>query len=148
MYTVVSLTKNECLSGGNCSYIVWLSVRDLHGPTITTCVRSTREDHVLTRVCLCACPHKGGVSTLDRGYLPWTGYLPWMGGTCLGHGRSLARGVYLGWGYPPLAGWMRVSPQRQSSVARTCYTASSMHLAFMQRDILVSFQKILCFING
>ena len=33
MYTVVSLTKNECLSGGNCSYIVRLSVRDLHGPT-------------------------------------------------------------------------------------------------------------------
>ena len=24
---------NECLSGGNCSYIVQLSVRDLHGPT-------------------------------------------------------------------------------------------------------------------
>ena len=24
---------NECLSGGNCSYIVRLSVRDLHGPT-------------------------------------------------------------------------------------------------------------------
>ena len=36
MYTAVSLTKNECLSGGNCSYIVRLSVRDLHGPTITT----------------------------------------------------------------------------------------------------------------
>ena len=38
MYTVVSLTKNvyeECLSGGNCSYIVRLSVRDLHGPTLT-----------------------------------------------------------------------------------------------------------------
>ena len=35
MYTVVSLTKNECLSGGNCSYIVRLSVRDLHGPTVT-----------------------------------------------------------------------------------------------------------------
>ena len=34
MYTVVSLTKKECLSGGNCSYIVRLSVRDLHGPTI------------------------------------------------------------------------------------------------------------------
>ena len=33
MYTVVSLTKNACLSGGNCSYIVRLSVRDLHGPT-------------------------------------------------------------------------------------------------------------------
>ena len=33
MYTVVSLTKKECLSGGNCSYIVRLSVRDLHGPT-------------------------------------------------------------------------------------------------------------------
>ena len=24
---------NECLSGGNCSYIVRLSVRDLHSPT-------------------------------------------------------------------------------------------------------------------
>ena len=36
MYTVVSLTKNVCLSGGNCSYIVRLSVRDLHGPTATT----------------------------------------------------------------------------------------------------------------
>ena len=35
MYTVVSLTKNACLSGGNCSYIVRLSVRDLHGPTDT-----------------------------------------------------------------------------------------------------------------
>ena len=34
MYTVVSLTKKECLSGGNCSYIVRLSVRDLHGPTV------------------------------------------------------------------------------------------------------------------
>ena len=33
MYTVVSLTKNECSSGGNCSYIVRLSVCDLHGPT-------------------------------------------------------------------------------------------------------------------
>ena len=36
MYTVVSLTKNVLksrLSGGNCSYIVRLSVRDLHGPT-------------------------------------------------------------------------------------------------------------------
>ena len=35
MYTVVSLTKNECLSGGNCSYILRLSVHDLHGPTVT-----------------------------------------------------------------------------------------------------------------
>ena len=25
---------NECLSGGNGSYIVWLSVRDLHSPTL------------------------------------------------------------------------------------------------------------------
>ena len=39
MYTVVSLTKNECLSGGNCSYIVRLSVRDLHGPTLVTYLR-------------------------------------------------------------------------------------------------------------
>ena len=27
---------NECLSGGNGSYIVRLSVRDLHGPTVLT----------------------------------------------------------------------------------------------------------------
>ena len=39
MYTVVSLTKNECLSGGNCSYIVRLSVRELHGPTVGTAYR-------------------------------------------------------------------------------------------------------------
>ena len=33
VYSGVSLTMNECLSGGNSSYIVRLSVRDLHGPT-------------------------------------------------------------------------------------------------------------------
>ena len=29
------MNTTECLSGGNCSYIVRLNVRDLHGPTIT-----------------------------------------------------------------------------------------------------------------
>ena len=29
----VWMNTTECLSGGNCSYIVRLSVRDLHGPT-------------------------------------------------------------------------------------------------------------------
>ena len=35
------MDTNECLSGGNCSYIVRLSVRDLHGPTVsmTDCMR-------------------------------------------------------------------------------------------------------------
>ena len=30
------MNTTECLSGGNCSYIARLSVRDLHGPTIIT----------------------------------------------------------------------------------------------------------------
>ena len=44
MYTVVSLTKNACLSGGNCSYIVRLSVRDLHGPT--QCYSTFASQHI------------------------------------------------------------------------------------------------------
>ena len=35
VYSGVFVWMNECLSGGNCSYIVRLSVRDLHGPTHT-----------------------------------------------------------------------------------------------------------------
>ena len=38
VYSGVSLTMNECLSGGNGSYIVLLSVRDLHGPTVTIAI--------------------------------------------------------------------------------------------------------------
>ena len=55
------MNTNECLSGGNCSYIVRLSVGDLHGPTdpkITWGVTPTKlkemqsKDKLCTRMCL------------------------------------------------------------------------------------------------
>ena len=101
------------------------------------------EGNVLTCVCLCACPHGGGVPhPAKRGYpYPAIGVLP---SSQKGISPSSQKGVLppCHWGYPPRSakrGYPHPANRGGGTpIQVTCYVAGGMPLAFTQEDFLVS----------